>query len=245
MCAATRQCRAACRAFPPRPRAETFACPTLHTLPRFYLAGESVVNTTGGAAGPGMRGPPGVGRHAAVPRQPARHAPRGGSAAPSAARPECVSTGAAAPALPPPPCGRAGRPWAPSFKDHGWHFAVEPFTGFTIQGHKVRQLPAAGPVLGAPSLGDACGAAAAQQAPPPGSPPRAQRANGPPTVHPSTASPSLPPPQGYQFNQLVQRSDVAYPALWVAPGSGAGPLAASMRLDADFVTGGSWGGDGG
>lgn len=27
--------------------------------------------------------------------------------------------------------------WEPSFVDHGWYYAVEPFTGMSIQGHKV------------------------------------------------------------------------------------------------------------
>lgn len=43
--------------------------------------------------------------------------------------------------------------------------------------------------------------------------------------------------QGYQFNHLVQRTDEAYPALWVAPGSANSQLGRALGMDADFVTG--------
>jgi len=72
----------------------------------------------------------------------------------------------------------AGRTWPTSFKDHGWYFSVEPFSGMSIQGHKP-----------------------------------------------------------YQFNHLVQRTDVAYPNLWVANGSASTPLGQALGMDGDFVTG--------
>lgn len=44
-------------------------------------------------------------------------------------------------------------------------------------------------------------------------------------------------PQGYQFNHLVQRTDVSYPTLWVAPGSGDGAVGRALGVQGDFVTG--------
>ena len=41
----------------------------------------------------------------------------------------------------------------------------------------------------------------------------------------------------YQFNHLVSATDVAYPRLWVSPGSAATPLGRTLGMDADFVTG--------
>jgi hypothetical protein len=41
----------------------------------------------------------------------------------------------------------------------------------------------------------------------------------------------------YQFNHLVQRTDVAYPNLWVANGSAASPLGQALGMDGNFVTG--------
>ena len=76
------------------------------------------------------------------------------------------------------PLACAGRTWPTSFKDHGWYFSVEPFSGMSIHGHKP-----------------------------------------------------------YQFNHLVQRTDVAYPDLWVANGSAASPLGQALGMDGDFVTG--------
>lgn len=43
--------------------------------------------------------------------------------------------------------------------------------------------------------------------------------------------------KGYMFSQLVQRTDVAYPDLWVANGSKDSALGRGMGMDGDFVTG--------
>lgn len=109
------------------------------------------------------------------------------------------------------PCP-AGAAWQPNLVDHGWYFSVEPFTGMTIHGHKVRWR--------------AIDCGGTHQLKPL---PSANR------VYPE--SHFFPCPQGYQFNHLVQRTDELYPNLWVAPGSAASTLGQAMGMDADFVTG--------
>ncbi|KAI3426439.1 hypothetical protein D9Q98_008807 [Chlorella vulgaris] len=96
---------------------DTYTCPTLGTLPRFYKSSEEVIASSGTTD------------------------------------------------------------WNASYGNHGWYFAVEPITGMAIQGHK-----------------------------------------------------------GYMFSQLVQRTDVAYPDLWVANGSKDSALGRGMGMDGDFVT---------
>ncbi|KAL4418953.1 hypothetical protein ABPG77_001775 [Micractinium sp. CCAP 211/92] len=95
---------------------DTWACPTLVTLPRFYMADEEVVATTGNT-------------------------------------------------------------WEGDFRSHGWYFSVEPFTGMTVLGHKP-----------------------------------------------------------YQTNMVVARTDMAYPDLWVAPGSKNTALGQHYGMQEDFVT---------
>ena len=58
----------------------------------------------------------------------------------------------------------------------------------------------------------------------------------PPPVH--------PPPQGhktYQTNMPITRTDMAYPDLWVQPGSKDSAVAAALGIDEDFVLGESVG----
>ena len=49
----------------------------------------------------------------------------------------------------------------------------------------------------------------------------------------------------FQWSQLVTRTDVAYPSLWVANGSQGTPLGRALGMDADFVLGGWRRGGGG
>jgi hypothetical protein len=44
--------------------------------------------------------------------------------------------------------------------------------------------------------------------------------------------------KGFQFSQAVTRTDVAYPDLWVAPGSRDTRLGRGLAMDDDFVLGG-------
>ena len=121
----------------------------------------------------------------------------------------------------------AGVAWQANAVDHGWYFAVEPFTGMTIEGHKVG---GGWWVVGAGRW--ALGGAAVRALPSP----QNILQNIPLFNWTQTLQSLLP--QGYQFNHLVQRTDELYPSLWVAPGSAASPLGAAMGMDADFVTGG-------
>lgn len=153
--------------------ADVFACPTLYTQPHFYKSSPEVTASSGvsewsqkeagmlGGPSGQLRGPDGsawlgscVGHVRAM-----RFTGQVRSSSLS-----CLHC--------------AGRTWPTSFKDHGWYFSVEPFSGMSIHGHKP-----------------------------------------------------------YQFNHLVQRTDVAYPNLWVANGSASTPLGQALGMDGDFVTG--------
>ena len=149
-------------AHPPGLPTDVFACPTLYTQPHFYKSSPEVVASSGG----GWMGWLSVGvewLHWLL---------ASAGACTLLHWPLCYLS-----------CCRlrlphAGRTWSTSFKDHGWYFSVEPFSGMSIHGHKP-----------------------------------------------------------YQFNHLVQRTDVAYPNLWVANGSAASQLGQALGMDGDFVTG--------